>query len=198
MENIEWNRFWRLKVIRKTENEYFWRKVECICDCGHKVTTHLASLLKWSTKSCGCLQIERSTKHWHNSKIHGISPTYISRTAMKARCTNKKLWCFKYYWLLWINFCERWFKFEKFLEDMGERPEWKTLDRIDNSKGYSKDNCRRATIKQQNNNRRSNRFIEYEWEKYTLANLSIKMGVKRTTLSKRIKDLGLEKALQKR
>jgi hypothetical protein len=47
----------------------------------------------------------------------------------------------------------RWEKFENFLADMGERPEGKTLDREDNTKGYYKDNCRWATSFEQMNNR---------------------------------------------
>lgn len=58
-----------------------------------------------------------------------------------------------------IRVCDRWLKFENFLADMGERPDGLTLDRIDNERGYSKDNCRWATRAQQDSNRRKRRRV---------------------------------------
>ena len=67
--------------------------------------------------------------------------------------------------------CDEWKEsFEAFYRDMGPRPSNEhSIDRKDNSKGYSKDNCRWATKKEQNNNRRDNVYYEFDGEKKTLA-----------------------------
>jgi hypothetical protein len=84
-----------------------------------------------------------------------LSLTYISWKAMKARVGKRK-----YYQS--ISICDKWSNsFESFLEDMGERPSNMTLDRVDNRKGYSKDNCRWATAEQQSNNKRNTLYLEY-------------------------------------
>lgn len=82
-------------------------------------------------------------KHGHasvvkNGKKHFM---YNSWVAMRQRCANKNHKNYVDYGARGITVCDRWKSFLNFLEDMGERPEGMTLDRIDNSKGYSPDNC---------------------------------------------------------
>lgn len=84
------------------------------------------------------------------------TPTYRTWTAMKSRCNgNTDDYHKKSYHLRGITYCDRWEFFINFLNDMGKRPEGKTLDRIDNDKGYSKKNCRWATPKEQRANQRN-------------------------------------------
>lgn len=74
---------------------------------------------------------------------------------MKKRCSagSETHW-WKYYAAKGITISERWVdSFEAFLADMGERPEGKTLDRKNGNLGYSKENCRWATWKEQASNR---------------------------------------------
>src|SRR5574338_1070081 len=99
------------------------------------------------------------------TETHGMSgtPTYISWSNMMGRCANST-YCKKKN----ITVCERWRSFENFYKDMGKRPKGMTLDRIDNNKGYYKENCRWATHIQQNNNRSNTKFITFEGKTMSL------------------------------
>lgn len=78
---------------------------------------------------------------------------------MLQRCTNPNSPAYKNYGGRGISVCKRWTKFENFYADMGEIPPGMTLDRRDNSKGYSPRNCRWATYSQQAKNSRRAKFI---------------------------------------
>lgn len=95
--------------------------------------------------------IHFNTIHGHASDINR-SRTYRTWEAMKQRCTNPNHMAYSLYGGRGISFDPSWNSFISFLSDMGERPIGKTLDRIDNSKGYFKENCRWATNKEQQTN----------------------------------------------
>lgn len=117
---------------------------------------------------------EASTKHGLSN-----SPTHIVWMAMNERCNNKNHANYARYGGRGIQVCKRWKRFETFLADMGTRPAGMSIERINNSKGYSPKNCIWASPRRQANNRRSNRFIIYRGEKLTVMQLSRKLGVSR-------------------
>jgi hypothetical protein len=149
------DRYGRLTIIKGVETKNGNRYFECLCDCGNVAIERLHHLTKGITKSCGCYRKIINK----NRKIHGHSnstPTYNSWAMMKQRCYNSNRKDYYNYGGAGITVCERWRNsFENFLSDMGERPIGTTLDRYPNQSGiYEPDNCRWATIKEQNNNKR--------------------------------------------
>ena len=108
---------------------------------------------------------------------------------MKTRCLNKNYTQYKDYGGRGIKICDRWLGpdgFVNFLNDMGERPQDKTLDRIDVDGDYKPYNCRWATRQEQSNNMRTNIFIEYNGEKNTIPEWSRKKGFSPEVLYNRI------------
>lgn len=123
-----------------------WR---CVCSCGKEAIVNSYKLRTGTTKSCGCYS---KSLIGSKNKTHGMSNktrTYRTWKEMRQRCNNPNATQYKWYGGKGISICSEWNDYTRFLSDMGERPEGHTLDRIDPDKGYSKENCRWATPKQQ-------------------------------------------------
>jgi hypothetical protein len=107
---------------------------------------------------------------------------------MRSRCTNPKVKCYKDYGARGIRVCDRWEKFENFLSDMGPTyADDLTLERKDNDKGYSPDNCHWATRGEQSRNRRMCIMINSPWGRMTISEAARNAGLKEMTLYQRIK-----------
>ena len=152
--------FGRLTVISFAGSNSGKAEWNCICECGKNKIASGDSLRTGKIKSCGCFQKE---SRGQNLKTHAMSrsPTYRSWQEMKQRCFDPSAISYPNYGARGISICKRWMKFENFLADLGVRPEGTSLERNNNSKGYSKSNCRWASRKEQNRNKRSNVKIKY-------------------------------------
>lgn len=150
--------FSRLTVIHRADNSAAeGARWLCRCACGTEKVVKARELKQGNTKSCGCYRVECTKAR---SLTHGKcrTPSYNVWVGIKYRCYNPN----DPRYLDWggrgITICDRWLdSFENFLEDMGEKPKGLSLDRLDNDKEYSKENCRWATPREQNQNRRNNK-----------------------------------------
>ena len=162
-------KFSRLTVIRRaTNNPRGEARWECVCECGSGKTIIAISgnLKNQHTRSCGCLTKEAKT-------THGLrhTPEYRVWDNIKRRCYSEKHKSYSDYGARGITMCDEWKEsFEAFYRDMGPRPtQQHTIDRRENDKGYSKENCRWTTWEEQANNRRNNIYYELDGKTKTLA-----------------------------
>jgi hypothetical protein len=123
---------------------------------------------------------------------HGMSfsDTYKSWAAMKRRWRHRERYA-------QLGVCERWLVFTNFLEDMGERPAGRTIERIDNAKGYEPGNCRWATKVEQQRNRSNTKFLTFNGKTQSLPDWADEMGLHKETIRHRMQYYGwsVERAL---
>lgn len=174
--DIEGLRFGRLTVLGfagRIKKNSMW---VCRCDCGTVIRTSLGNL-SGHTSSCGCL---RHDVLQELRTTHGLTykhPLYNVWNLMRQRCNNPRRAAYADYGGRGIKVCERWDDFTLFLQDMGERPAGATLERKDNSKGYSPENCIWATRTEQGANKRNNLNLTYQGRTQTLAQWCRELGL---------------------
>lgn len=201
-QDLTGQKFERLYVISRNKDKHiksvvFWN---CICDCGNKCIVSTTHLKSGHSKSCGCYSRDNNAKRF---TTHGLSnhPLYGIWSGIKDRCTNETRAYYNNYGGRGIKMCDEWFNdFESFYTWAIENG-WKkglSIDRIDNNGDYCPNNCRWVDIITQANNCRRNVYLEYNGETHTLAEWSRIVGIKSSTISRRLQ-LGwsVEKALTK-
>lgn len=178
MENTKYGRLTVIEEAPSNNPKYpYVRMFRCVCDCGTVGLWPKTNVLRGVTKSCGCYRREWAAEAKSTHRQTG-SKEWTVWAAMKRRCNNPNCKDFPNYGGRGIKVCPAWEKFEGFLQDMGKRPSDKhTIDRIDSSGDYSPENCRWATQKEQQNNRRNNRRFESNGESLTLSEWANRFGV---------------------
>jgi len=157
----------------------------CRCADGNEVLVTSGSLISGNTASCGCLKIDRTKE---SRTTHGLSTSrdYFVWHGMLRRCTDPKCKNFAEYGARGITVCDRWLDFENFIADMGRKLPGMTLDRVDNSSGYSPDNCQWVTRAVQNRNKRTNRLVTHNGETLTISQWAERSGINQRTLLRRL------------
>jgi hypothetical protein len=174
----------------------------CLCSCGTKHVSTGQALTDGSTRSCGCFNREQKRAICvERNTTHGMSdtPVYHVWVNMLTRCYNKSSKGYRTYGAKGIRVCKRWrHNFAAFLEDLGEPPTTKhTIERINTSLGYRPNNCRWATMKEQQNNRTNNHAVTFNGRTQNLGEWADQYGLPKSTLLNRLGILGwsIEKAL---
>lgn len=169
----------------------------CRCDCGKYTEVPSDTLATGNTKSCGCLHLEATKKNIRKAiEFNTINKTpeerdiYKKFHQMKKRCYSPKCKAYKNYGGRGIDIYPEW------LNDYRTFIEWSlnngyqkglSIDRIDNNKGYSPENCRWVNNLTQQNNKRNNHYLEFEGEKHTIAEWSRIKNIPAPTISDRLR-----------
>lgn len=149
MLKLEGKRFGELLVL-KFHSSINWSSYwVCKCSCDRIKLIRGSHLIHGKIKSCGYHQARRATHGYTGEKVYQVWKN------MKKRCLNKNYPKYKDYGGRGIKVCDRWIKFENFLNDMGESPDGLTLERVDNNGNYEPGNCKWASYSEQNNNKRT-------------------------------------------
>ena len=183
-------KFGRLTVVsefvrfQRGRNRRFCR---CECECGTVVDVRQEHLGSRNTRSCGCLQQETRKA---SLTTHGMSDLaeFNIWMGMRDRCLNPRSPAYANYGGRGITICERWLhSFPAFLADIGSRPSpTHTLERVENSLGYSPENCRWATRAEQALNTRRNVILSFNGAVLNLKQWAERLGIKYDTLQMRV------------
>lgn len=186
-KDLTGRQFGRLTVTKFSHiNKYRQSVWECRCVCGNKTTVVGGQLVSGHIKGCGCLQGGVETHGMTHSRLYRI---WIG---MKTRCENPTEPDYHLYGGRGIAICDEWKDFAAFNDwamSNGYRDDL-SIDRKNTDGDYCPENCRWATMKEQQNNRRNNRLITHNGKTQSLAQWSAELGISRHTLNSRINLMG--------
>jgi len=171
-------------------------KWNCVCKCGNRRPVFAQSLKSGASRGCGCtvskMATQRLTKHGKSS-----SPVYKGWAAMKDRCFNPRNTHYAEYGGRGITVCDRWrYSFTNFLKDMGERKPGMTIERIDNDGNYEPGNCKWATRREQQRNRRACNYLNFNGETLCISEWADRTGLRHETIRSRLnRGWSIEKTL---
>lgn len=179
----------KLTVIRVVKKYGRGFVVECQCKCGNKIIL-MASVVR-ARVTCGC------SRHGHGGNGKKRTAEYRAWAHMIGRATCPTDTAAKNYSQRGITVCERWRNsFRAFFSDMGPKPSPKhTLERINNDGNYEPTNCRWATRREQNRNRRSCIWITFNGRNLLASDWARELNIKRSTLDNRLTKMPLDIAL---
>lgn len=165
------------------DGRLFWI---CECDCGNEKSIYADSIKKGATRSCGCL---RKAVTSNLARTHGMyaTPEHRAWRQMIRRCDPDSK-DHEYYSDRGITVCAGWLeRFENFFADMGMRPSsLHSIDRKDNDKSYSKENCRWATKEEQCQNSSQSKIWTINGISYPSASAAgASLGISEATVRKR-------------
>ena len=184
LEDLTGQRFGRLVVLERADNISGLTAWKCKCDCGNEIIAIANNLKRGHTKSCGCFRVDHTTQA---KTVHGFTNKRIYSVwcTIKDRCYDVNNPSYHRYGGRGITMCGEWknnpeafiqWAYANGYDDQAAYGNC-TLDRIDNSRGYSPDNCRWVSEKVQANNRRSNKLIAHNGVTKTLAQWRDELGL---------------------
>lgn len=127
----------------------------CVCDCGKEREVEKAYFLKGGALSCGCSSKANKAYRLRQQHMDEHPREYQSWVSMRDRCNPVPSQAKHHPHYVGVTICDRWDDFEKFYEDMGDRPLEQSLDRISPHKGYEPGNCKWSTAQEQSQNRKA-------------------------------------------
>lgn len=179
--------FGRLTVIKRMDAKSKYIKYECLCSCGAVTIKRKDHLKNGLTSSCGCLQKEGAKARLTTHDMSG-TPEHSTWKGIIQRCTNPNIPEYSRYGAKGITVSDEWREsFEQFYADMGPKQHRYTIDRIDNNKGYCKENCRWVTYSENNRNKKKTILIEHNGKIKPLIEWAEELGLNYGTLVSRLR-----------